>query len=395
MNPVRLTQARARVDQGQTGDVRSMARLVRTLACALVLLCARGAGAAEPPRQSDGVLHEVTTVAPGVWVLAQPRFQPQPAGNVTVIEQSDGLVLVDAGGSPGAARRVTALVRGLSRKPVKAVIVTHWHGDHPQGLAEILATWPKARTIATRATQAHLRNPATMNTPAAPDAERNAALMKQIQGFADYAVRMARAAATAEERAGWEASARLFVQYAADMDGATTLSTAEGFDARLSIPDRRAPVEAKFLGRANTDGDAIVWLPRQKVLVTGDVVVAPVPFGFGSYPAEWLPVLEKLRRHDFRVLVPGHGPPQRDRAYIDRLSAAIADIRDQVGPLAAQGLTLEEVRKRVDAGRQRQRFVGNAPWLSRWFQDYWVSPLVASAYKEARGEPIRQSLGGQ
>ena len=348
----------------------------------------------ELPRPEDGVLQQPVKVAPGVWALTQPRFQVQPVGNVTVIEQSDGLVLVDAGGSPGSARRIVQLVRGLSRKPVKAVIVTHWHGDHPQGLSEILKAWPDARTIATRATQAHLRAPETMNTPAAFDPASNAAFQTRTQGFVDYARRMADAATLPQERAGWEASARLFRQYGADMDGAVTLTTGEAFDERLSIPDRTAPVEARFLGRANTDGDAVVWLPRQKVLITGDIVVSPFPFGYGSYPAEWIAVLDRLRAYDFRVLVPGHGPPQRDGAYLERLSAAIAEIRAQVGPLAAQGLTLEAVRARIDTRGQMARFVGADPWMQRWFREYWVSPIVASAHKEAKGEPIVQSLEG-
>jgi hypothetical protein len=57
------------------------------------------------PRPEDGYFQVPVKVADGVWVLAQPTFQVQPIGNVGVIEQSDGLVLVDAGGSPGATIR--------------------------------------------------------------------------------------------------------------------------------------------------------------------------------------------------------------------------------------------------------------------------------------------------
>ncbi|HEX7946723.1 MAG TPA: MBL fold metallo-hydrolase, partial [Phenylobacterium sp.] len=294
-----------------------------------------------------------------------------------------------------AGRRIVATVRSLSRKPVKAVIVTHWHGDHPQGLSEILKAWPRARTIATQATQAHLRDPRTMNTPGAPDAAANAAFQKQVQGFVAYARDMGARASDPREKAGWAAAERLFRQYALDMDGALTLPVAEGFQDRLLIADPRAPVEALFLGRANTDGDAVVWLPHQQVLVTGDIVVAPFPFGFGSYPAEWIETLARVRAYDFKVLIPGHGQPQHDRAYLDRLSAALAEIRAQVAPLAAAGLSLEEVTRKVNAAAQTQGFVGDDPWLRRWFGPYWLSPIIASAYKEATGRPIVQSLKGE
>jgi glyoxylase-like metal-dependent hydrolase (beta-lactamase superfamily II) len=319
----------------------------------------------------------------------------QPIGNVTIIEQSDGLVLVDTGGSPGSARRIAAEIRRLSRKPVKAVVITHWHGDHPQGLSEILKAWPKARTIATRATQAHLSDRKTMNTPATFDAAADEALYKRGQGFIAYSLRMADQAAEPADKAGWFAAARLFTQYAEDMRGAVTIPTTEAFDEGLDLPDTRTPIEVRFLGRANTDGDAVVWLPAQKVLISGDVVVAPFPFGFGSYPADWLRTLERLRAYNFEVLVPGHGLPQRDRAYLDRLGAAIAEVRGKVAPLAAQGLSLEDVRKGVDFADQAKAFVGDDPWLRRWFREYWIGPFVASAYKEARQEPIIQGLSGE
>ena len=343
------------------------------------------------PTPEDGYYQEVRSVASGVWVLLQPRMQVQPAGNVTVIEQQDGLVLVDTGGSPGAGRRVVETVKGLSPEAVKAVIVTHWHGDHALGLTEIQKAWPEARTIATRATQEHLQTPKTMNTPAEPDEARNRELQEQLRGFGEYSAQMAGKAETDAGRQGWAGAERLFHQYVIDMDGALTRTTAEGFTDRLVLDDPRSPVEVRFLGRANTDGDAVVWLPKQRVVVTGDVVVAPIPYGFGSYPGEWTGVLEAVKSLDFAVLVPGHGAPQTDATYLDRLLALLEDVREQVAK-AGPAATLEEVRAVVDLSHHRKLFAGDDPWLAYWFDSYWTQPIVASAYKEAHGEPIVQSL---
>lgn len=364
------------------------------MAVAWALTCSFPSWAQAQPVPPPGYFQDVHRLGPGLWLLAESGFQVQPVGNVTVIEQSDGLVLVDSGGSPGSGRRIVALIRQLSPKPVKAVLITHWHGDHAQGLSEILQAWPQADTISSLPTQAHLRDPRTMNSPGAPDAVANAAMLKRFQGFAAYARRMCDDAQAPEDRAGWRAAEQLFRQYAQDMDGALTLAPTEGFAAEKLLPDARAPVEIRFLGRGNTDGDAIAWLPKQHVLITGDLVVAPFPFGYGSYPAEWAAVLGQLERYPFRTLVPGHGPPQHDAQYIRRMIAAIREIRQSVASLADQGLTLDEVRDHVDFDDQARRFVGDDPWLRRWFKAYWIESMVASAYKEARGEPIVQSLTG-
>jgi glyoxylase-like metal-dependent hydrolase (beta-lactamase superfamily II) len=303
-------------------------------------------------------------------------------------------VLVDAGGSPGAGRRIVAMVKSLSPKPVKAVIITQWHGDKPQGLTEILKEWPNARTISTATTQAHLADPKTMNTPSAPDAKRNADFQKQVQDEIEYMQKSQAKAATDSERQVYDTAIRMLRQYAPDMDGALTIPTKEGFTDHLLLADPERPAEAMFLGRANTDGDAVVWLPKQKILVVGEIVILPFPYGFESYPSDWLATLGKLRAIPFRTLIPGHGMPQTDRAQIDRLERTLKDVRAQVAPLAAQGLTLEQVQAKVDLSADAKLFVGSDPWLNKWFKAFFADPIVTSAYKEAKGEPIVQDLRG-
>ncbi len=349
-------------------------------------------GSEGSPAADTGYFQIVRLVAPHVWVLLQPKFQVQPDGNVTVIEQSDGLVLVDAGGSAGSGRRIVEIVRGLSPKPVKAIIVSQWHGDKPQGLTEILKAWPNARTIATAATQAHLRDPNTMNTPGASDAAANARYLAQVRGYVDYMHKTALAASDPELRVRYEAASRAFAQWALDMDGTLTITTKENFTDKFVIPDSIAPVEALFLGRADTDGDAVVWLPKQRVLVTGETVIAPFPYGFGSYPSDWIGVLKKERAMPFKILIPGHGLPQTDAKQLDRIRAALEDVRAQVAPLVKQGLTLDQVKAKVDLSRQKHGFIGDDPWLARWFGDFWTTPVVTSAYRQAKGEAIVQGL---
>ncbi|HRD45506.1 MAG TPA: MBL fold metallo-hydrolase [Caulobacter sp.] len=354
------------------------------------------ARAAEPTLEDDGYFETWEELVTGVAVIRQAKpFHLQPIGNVTVIQQTDGLVLVDSGGSPGSGRRIVKLIRAhRPNTPVKAVILTHWHGDHPLGLGEILKAWPDARTIATQATKAHLADPRTMNTPGAADAKANAAMVAKYGGFADYCAEMAAKATVDAERTGWAAGARLFRQYAKDMDGALTQAPKEAFTDRLVIPDGTwGNVEARFLGRANTDGDAVVWLPSQRIMITGDILVAPIPYGYGGYPSDWLRVLKAIRGFGAEVLVPGHGAPMRNDRHLLRVGAAIESVRDQTLRLAGQGLDQKAVRAGLKMDVHARVFTGEDPWLRRWFDSYFVDPLAVSAFKEAKGEPIVQSLG--
>jgi hypothetical protein len=64
----------------------------------------------------------------------------------------------------------------------------------------------------------------------------------------------------------------------------------------------------------------------------------------------------------------------------------------QVGQLARQGLTLEQVRERVDYSAQTEIF-GDTPRKRRLFEAFWLTPITESAWREARGEPIVQGEG--
>lgn len=329
-------------------------------------------------------------IAPGVHVLRQrePNFAGV-VGNVTVIEQHSGLVLVDAGASHGSGQRIVELVRGISAKPVHTVVLSHWHGDHVMGLTAILAAWPAADVVAHEAAGADIAGRLTKIFPLTPEPsyeeERRQGL---FQAYTNIEKEQAAQAATDAERAGWRAALANRDLRLADVAGTHVVPVKRTFRDSLVLPDPVTPVEVRFLGRANTTGDAIAWLPRQRVLVTGDVIVAPTPYMIQVFPGDLLATLARLRELPFAVLVPGHGAPQRDRRYLDRLVALVSAVRAKVPALARAGVPLDSMPSRTDFSRERTAFTGNDPWLRYWFDAYGLVPLIESVYNEAVGRPL-------
>ena len=371
-----------------------MAVSLRAVALAFLLLI----GAAAPPAPhalpGDGYFETIEKIEDGIWLIHQARpFHTQPIGNVVVIAQKDGLVLIDSGASPGSGRRIAALIRSVSAKPVKAVAITHWHGDHSLGVPGLKESWPNLRIITTAATKQDMLGAAMAVYPRrAPDPALEAALHKQLQDFIGRLNAVVNdPSAVAFRRTGDAQMMRELADYDRDLAGLYVAAPTESFADRLLLADPVRPVELFHPGRANTDGDLAAWLPRQKLLATGDIVVAPIPFGFGSYPADWLSSLQVLRAFPFRLLIPGHGAPQRDRAYLDRLAGLIAEVRRQVAPLAAAHVSLDDTLKKVDLSREKRLFAGDDPWLALWFDRYWTEPFVKMAWQEANGIPITQS----
>lgn len=335
--------------------------------------------------------YRAAVLVDGVRLMATPPdYVGFATSNILIVEQRDGLVVVDSGITRADGDRLVGYVRSFTDLPVKALIITHWHNDHAQGASQIRAAW----IIATEATRLGLDGPArSLGLDYVPSPPWEAAVAEQInEGIAASEAEAVNPEHDAPQRARF---ARRVEEYRArlpDLAGTHLVAPSEPLGEEIVIDDPERPVRLLFLGRANANGDAIVWLPNQRLVATGDVVVSPTPFGFFSFPADWIETLGRIKALGFEILVPGHGLPQTDSGYIDRLTATIADIRAQVGALAAQGLTLDQVRERVDFSAQTAIF-GPTPRRRIAFEGLWLRPMIENAYKEATGAPIVQGEG--
>jgi glyoxylase-like metal-dependent hydrolase (beta-lactamase superfamily II) len=336
--------------------------------------------------------YEARRIAPGVHLLSTPPdYRGAVTGNITIIEQSRGIVVIDSGLTRADGRRAVDYIRSVTPLPVRALVYTHWHNDHPQGGSEIRAAWPGVRIISTAATARTLRGERMrryVNTR--PDERIETLFLNQSAGTLAMARGQQRNMQLDEAtRARWARVERDTRGRMADVRGTFLVLPTETFTDELQLDDPVRPVRLIHPGRANTDGDAIAWLPNERIVVTGDVVVSPIPFGFYSFPGDWLRALDRIRALNFRTLIPGHGEPQTDSVYLDRLTATLTDLRSQIGPLARQGLSLEEVQRRVNWDAQRSIF-GDTPRNRTLFDAFWLRPMTINTYREARTQPFEQ-----
>ena len=142
----------------------------------------------------------------------------------------------------------------------------------------------------------------------------------------------------------------------------------------------------KHVGRANTRGDLAVWLPKEQVLMTGDMLVNPAPYSFFSYLGEWKETLGRLRTIPATTVIPGHGAIARDWAYFDLFVELLDTTLQQAKAAVAQGKDLEATRKAVDLSAMKHRFTNGNEAIARAFDAFFIAPAVERAWLEARGE---------
>jgi glyoxylase-like metal-dependent hydrolase (beta-lactamase superfamily II) len=337
-----------------------------------------------PPSSRSAWDLEISPLVTGIWVIRRPDVLRQPVEpNVTVIVNERDVVVVDGGGTPLAAENALRLIRTVTDKPVSMLVNTHWHGDHHMGNQVYRAAFPGLSIVSHANTRRDVTGAPMRYLERLPAAYRGA--------LDDFKKREATGELTERQRV-----------LAADLElGLREAERTVVTPADLTIEDglvihRGArEIQVRWLGRGNTEGDLVVWLPGEKVLAAGDLVVEPIPYGFGSFPAEWMAALERIAALDFAFLVPGHGAIQRDRTYVRRLQALLGEVRAQVGAAAAKGLDLDATRRAVDLSGFRKEFVGEDAHLQQLFDAWWTSPIVRSAWLEAKGLPIVQGASDE
>jgi cyclase len=232
-----------------------------------VLLSAALAAAPVTPPESRV---EMVKLADGVWAATrkEPIGLAQNANSLIVVGDNDVLV-VDAQFTREATLETIAAIRGVTKHPVRYVVNTHWHDDHFAGNQVYRDTFPGVRFVVhanTRADLAHLGAPnrAGTATAAPPLVEKYSRWMAQGLGIDSTTI-------SVKERESVTHAIRIMKQYLAELPDFR--ETMPGMSAQnlteLTLGDHK--ISVMWLGRANTRGDLVVYLPKRRIIATGDV----------------------------------------------------------------------------------------------------------------------------
>jgi glyoxylase-like metal-dependent hydrolase (beta-lactamase superfamily II) len=104
----------------------------------------------------------------------------------------------------------------------------------------------------------------------------------------------------------------------------------------------------------------VVYLPKEKVLISGDLLTNGIPFMRDGYPSQWINALESLQTLDWTQAIPGHGGVQQGKGQLEKLTAFMRDLVAAVKSAIAKGMTLEDAKKSIDLSKHAPNFPGFA-----------------------------------
>jgi cyclase len=209
----------------------------------------------------------VKQIVPGVWFREGDLKDLGHCNNI-IIEMKDYLIVVDAN-FPSGARLAMEAAKKVSNKPVKYVFDTHHHGDHAYG--NPVWTQAGATTLAYKGVTEEMKR---------------------------------------YEPKRWLASAKERKDVA-ELNLPTAEPPKQTFDkSPFILKDGTREVRFYFFGWAHTRGDGFVYLPKEKVLCTGDAVAnGPYNYTADAYVGNWPKVVRSAAKLDIQHVLPGHGAP--------------------------------------------------------------------------------------
>jgi cyclase len=336
-----------------------------------VIACFPGQGAFAQAR-SDGTLSGITSsqLAEGVYQFSA-SFDGYVSGtNSVAIVGGDGVLVYDTFTRPSEARELLRMIRRITPLPVRYVVNSHWHPDHWMGNEVFAEAFPGAQFVATARTAEHMRNvaPAWFTT------------------FGNHLTRMereraARADPLAPDKDAEELMQIGFLREAVKVRRTYPTLTYRG-EMTLSLGDRDVRL-------ATVQGDAsdttMIHLPRERIAAVGDVLVHPMTWDANRYEmSTWLDSLRDLERMDVAMIVPGHGPLLRDKAYVTLVIELLQTIRDQVQAALRDGAVApDEAVAALSVGGLRGRFARLDPGAAEEF-DAYVPEIARKFYQELR-----------
>lgn len=277
-----------------------------------------------------------TEVGKDLWA-----FTAEGDPNTGVIIGDDGVMIVDAQATPRLANKVVERIRSVTDKPIKYVVLTHYHAVRVLGAsaygAEQVFMSEKARAMV---------------------AER---------GQEDW-------------DSEFQRFPRLF-QGHESIPGLTWPSMT--FNDRMSVYLGKRRVDLMFLGRAHTAGDIVALVPDQNVMFTGDIIEyhSACYCGDGHF-GDWPGTIESIRRFDVDAIAPGRGEALVGREMVEKALTNTADfVASTYRPVARVAQGGGSLKQAWDACRA----ACDPKFASYAIYEHCLPFNVARAYDEALG----------
>lgn len=293
----------------------------------------------------EGDAFVFTEVRDGVWHAVGTGAVAVGSNGALVVNENDVLV-VDSHMTPSAGKALLADLAKVTDKPVRYLVNTHFHFDHTHG-NEVFG--PDVEIIGHEFTHQKLASGETKSgrgyegfvgsTP-----QRVEAMRSQLDSMSE------------EDRAATERRIEGMMAVYQESEAVQPRALSLVLREALTIHRGGREIQLLYLGRGHTGGDVVVFLPAEKVLISGDLLTAGVPYMGDSFIPEWIDTLDGVAALDFEVVLPGHGAAYTQVDRVGWVQEYFRDLWQQAVKQHAAGMSAAEAAGTIDMTAHAEHF---------------------------------------
>lgn len=285
-------------------------------------------------------------------------------GNAAILDLGGQTVVVDTFMLPQAGETLRETAEALTGRAADIVVNTHFHGDHHYGNQ----AFAESTIVSTQLTKELLEGFGVPGVETWQTALRN-----QIAGFTETKTKQT----DGRVRAALEAEIADKEQLLRAVPGITRISAQLTFTDELTLHGSARTARIMTFGAGHTRSDAFVYVPEEKVLVAGDLVLGNHhPAMLNGDTASWLRILERLEQElAVECIIPGHGPVT-GADCIEDMKSYLRDIPAYAQKAAASGLSPEHwLSQGIPAPYDNWGSSHVFEWNFRWLFDHYSAEL--------------------
>lgn len=302
-------------------------------------------GRAQTPGPIVSGAHRFEKVADGIYYATASGTMTVGA-NSPIILTDDEALIIDSEITPAAGRALAADLKAVTSKPIRYVVDSHYHYDHAHGNqvfmqdAQVIGHDNTRRRMLT-----NVLEQSTYLSSVQPIPSRVEALRQRIAAENDP-----------QQKAALERQVSNSLAYLEQVKEVKVTPPSLTFDSSMTIVRGGREMRLLYLGRGHTDTDVVVYLPKERIVCTGDLMESVVSYMGDAFPEDWIATLDKLRALDFDTVMPGHGVVFKGKTKIAAFQKYLRDVVTQTTALKKQGLSADAAAAKIDVTAYREEF---------------------------------------
>ena len=259
--------------------------------------------------------------------------------NAAIIEGDTDVLVVDSHVTPGGAWALREELKAITSKPIRYVVNSHFHFDHSHGnqvygpeVSIIGHEFARAQMVAGKSLESRAHDFFVGGVPTT---------IKTLE---------ARLAAAKDDKERDTIEAQLAVQrnHFEGTKSVTPIPPNVTLTHTMTLHRGSREIRIMHLGRGHTAGDVVVYLPKERIIATGDLLVEGTSYMGDAYFTEWIDTIDALKHVDFDTVLPGHGRAFTGKAKLDHWQAYLRDFWAQAQKFHTAGTSWEEAARLVD-----------------------------------------------